>query len=151
MMRRRRRNPFLRPVELSEDQDGDDYEYGEFFFHVCKCVAVGTSLSFQQNAKGEVSTYTPVWIVILGGTNEVKKVCLQKEGLHFTSLIHTSNFREIIIEVKIISKLKISQSKYFVHTVRITKVYTILLMFVNYKSTGNMHENLKLKTIEVAW
>jgi len=27
MMRRRRRNPFLRPVELSEDQDGDDYEY----------------------------------------------------------------------------------------------------------------------------
>ena len=31
MMRRRRRNPFLRPVELSEDQDGDDYEYGEFF------------------------------------------------------------------------------------------------------------------------
>ena len=28
MMRRRRRNPFLRPVELSDDQDGDDYEYG---------------------------------------------------------------------------------------------------------------------------
>jgi len=27
MMRRRRRNPFLRPVELSDDQDGDDYEY----------------------------------------------------------------------------------------------------------------------------
>lgn len=33
MMRRRRRNPFLRPVELSDDQDGDDYEYGNIILN----------------------------------------------------------------------------------------------------------------------